>query len=199
MNKALEDIDRAIAMNDDVPGDHYYQRFAVYGSCASAEGSAAIRLHLAPLSLENLRRELAMGTASPTAHRSLPLNLVTAGRCVEGLAEARRLIDAEESGDPRSASNRRAAYLSDLCLERYEQALRSIRALAITDEPAWSIELARNSNAGRSSSQRLTSRPLSESCLPTPTNSDCPGCCPASVPRRPGPSGRGVPGGIRKA
>ena len=143
IRQALEDIDRAIALNDNVTGDYYYQRYRVYDNWSAAEGSAALRLSLSQLSLENLQQALAAGTGSPTAHRSLPACMVTAGHCAEGLTEAQRLFDAIEPGDSPSASINRIMSLAYLCLGRYDEALRSIRAAqAIWDVPSWRYQEA---------------------------------------------------------
>ncbi len=143
IRQALEDIDRAIALNDDVTGDYYYQRYRVYDNWMAAEGSAELRLSLSQLGLENLQQALAAGVGSPTAHRSLPLSLVAAGQCAEGLAEARRLLDAIEPGDSPSASVNWMMALGYRCLRQYDEALQSIRAAqAIWDAPSWRFDEA---------------------------------------------------------
>jgi tetratricopeptide (TPR) repeat protein len=143
IRQALEDIDRAIALSDEVTGDYYYQRFRVYDDWSSAGGSASFALVRKQLALENLQQALARGTGWPTAHRSLPLCMIVAGHCAEGLAEAQRLLDAIEPGDAPSGSINRTISMAYLCLGRYDEALQSVRtALAISDVPLWRYQEA---------------------------------------------------------
>jgi tetratricopeptide (TPR) repeat protein len=133
---ALNDIDTAIAIGDQVTGDYFLTRHDVYSELGVLEEIWADRQPLNRLALENLRMALALGNSDPMSPRGLVFELASLGDCDAALAEASRLYNLVEPGDPPSAGINTALANSYLCSGDYSQALAFLDiAIQISDTP----------------------------------------------------------------
>jgi tetratricopeptide (TPR) repeat protein len=121
--RALDDIDKAIALDPLGNGDYYHMRYEIYSRIAQISTLRIEYETRSAIAADNLRRALELGASSIKVPYQLPLVLVAAGRCQEALDEAWRLERVLLPADAPSASLLIAIAVAEECLGHYERAL----------------------------------------------------------------------------
>jgi tetratricopeptide (TPR) repeat protein len=122
LNNALADLDQAIAL-DPMKGDYYYARYQIYTDLSAEEMYHVDEISLMEVALENVRVANQLGNSEEYSERDPAFVLYDLGRCEEGMAETRQLIDAQGSNAPPSAGLNSALADGYLCLGQLDKAL----------------------------------------------------------------------------
>ena len=136
LHRALEDVNRAMALEHFVTGDHYYSWYEIYDALANIEPLRVDRDPLFELALENLRMAVALGNTFQDSEREIPFTLISLGRCQEAIDETQTLIQARGPGAPPSAGLNSALTGAYLCMGQLSRALQHAEiAIEAHDEP----------------------------------------------------------------
>lgn len=133
LTRALEDIDRAIAL-DPAEGEFYLVRYQIAEGFANVAHYRVDQAYWFGLALENIRLANALGNSDPLADRMPGFLLAHLGRCEEARAEFERLRAASPEPSAGLYTGLADAYL---CAGRLDEALEAVdAALAISPNVA---------------------------------------------------------------
>jgi tetratricopeptide (TPR) repeat protein len=129
-NSALQDIDRAIALNPGV-GDYYFSRYQILSALADALPNRVDRNQLWSIALDNLTASLDLGVSQTWQPEwEVPAVLNKLGRCDEGQKYAMRLAAQTDMSTFDSEDLHHILIDSDICLGLFSQALTEIHRTA---------------------------------------------------------------------
>ncbi len=125
VHRALADVNQAIALDPTI-GDYYYFRYMFEEDLAVNSPYRVDYIALETIALENVRIANQLGNTQADSERMPALILPNLGRCDEGLAEARQLIDARGPTAPPSAALETALAAGYFCKGQLDAALQHI-------------------------------------------------------------------------